>query len=557
MCDIEAGDWIRIPKGTQLCRDYSKGYSNNAGMTAREVVVQVSSVSTIDFHYLRGQADPEAIKELESVRRGGCYWRRDQTQEEYEAERTKWDAKVQAAYAKVLASLPCGSTHEIRWTNDKKGVFNSLVEKVDAPAPRKKVEPKINLRQQMVNKSRWRVTRDHDVYVDITNPQLDADLQVWLKSNPEPKRTTPSHKTIMTTSGPAMLMLNDETWEKARNTWWNARRNEMERIAKLYPAKVPHVIGTLKAGTVFTISGKFGGHMSYKGEYLHGQFAPVLFDGAAKPVYMPYNGIKDAIEAESIPTVDIYVLRDTATGMFLQRYPYGNSEYVGNPLSTRDHYLPGEYVFRGMKNPPEMVDKFMKAKHFDNMGRLKTSILQATGYYDGLNTDAIDNARGYDTSYEKQMDLPDTWEVVKFDKLARKEVEVLDIQSWYKRAYELRELTLRFGSSVRSVWKALEKRGALDDQKGMIVFSVPQAQKEEGLDYGDKTAFTPEQAKSVTDLIETLGLKKGTYQTARDSYTQSLSFKDKSTALMAKLSYSGSLKMTVLDLETLREAVEG
>lgn len=563
MTDIKVGDWVLVPKGTQLQHDDTKGYSNkDAGVTSRDVTVQVCRVEKLQGYHLDKIASPEAVAEYRSIDR--MPWGMGHlTEEDFRKAAQENQKRLDDAERKMLESVPGGSTHLIYWTNDRKSALNNDVKVVPAPPPRKVPEPKVNLRQQMVDKSQWKVTRDQDLYVDITNPQLEADLQVWLKANPEPIR--PPHTTVMTARGPAILMTRDDAWDKAHGAWWKARRDEIVRIADLYPATVPDLMGSVKAGQIFTIKGKFGTHMSYKGSYLAGSFAPLLFEGATKPTFVPYATIKDVIEPLSIPTVDIYVLRDKDTGLFMHSYPHGNSVYewdrddkgeiITHPI--HGHRMGGSYVYKGMANSPEMVDKFMKAKHFDSMGRLKTSILQATGYYDGLNTDALDSSRGYDTSYEKQMDLPENWEVVKFDKLARKEMEVLDIQEWYKRAYELRELTLRFGSSVRGVYKDLEKREELNAQKGVLVFTVPEAQKEEGLDYGKNSAFTPEQAKSVTDLIEQLGMKKGSYRTAKDAYTQSLSFKDKGVAMLAKLSYSGTLKISVLDLETLKEAVDG
>lgn len=558
MTNIKAGDWILIPKGTQLTRDWSKGYSNDTpGQTSRDVTVQVSNVEPIDGYYMRGIVDDAAYEEYDKTTRQLRHVRTygaGITDEMREADQlTKEHARL-----KALSTLPCGSTHFVYWSGGKKSVLNNAVSIVAAPSPRKKVEPKVNLRQQMVAKSRWKFTQDHDVMVKITNPQLGVEMDAWDKANPSPKRP-PDNRVIMH-GRPTIIMpsKDDSVWaayHTDRAIWDKAREVERKAIHARHVAEVDHVLFSVKAGDVFEVTGRFTTSARLGREWLKGQFLPAKFDNG-KETKLPYSSIKDVIEADSIPTVDIYVFRDKDTGLFMQTYPYGNSQYVSNPESVKGNWLPGSYVYKGMVNQPEMTDKFMKAKHFDNLGKLKTSLLNISGYYDGLNTNAIDNSRGYDTSYEKQMDLPENWEVVKFDKLARKEVEVIDIHAWYKRAYELRELTLRFGSSVRTVYQDLEKRNELDIQKGVIVFTVSQTQREEGLDYGDKTAFTDDQLKSIDDLIERLEMKKGTYRRGKDAFTQSISFKDKGVALMAKLSYSGSLKLSVLDLETLKEAVD-
>ena len=549
--DLKAGDWVKIPKGTGLM-DYSRPTDE---VTKRDVVVQLKGVDFFSNWWLY-------ISDLhQDIYRKEIY--------------NFWQPLVPPAEAQAKEELLAGLVLEaekkfgplyiVSWGNNKYALIKG-VERTEAPAPRKVSEPKVNLRQQMVAKSRWKFTQDHDIKVQITNPERGKEMDVWEKANPHPKQ--PPEKRVMLHGRPAIIMPsnNDPIWAAyydAREKWDAAREVERKAIHARHTAEVDHVLFSVKAGDIFEVTGKFTTYATLGREWLKGQFCPVKFDGG-KVTKLPYSDIKDVIEADTIPTVDIYVFRDKDTGLFMQTYPYGNSvyewdrddkgEFITHPV--HGHRMGGYYVYQGMKNKPEMTDKFMKAKHFDSMGRLKTSILQATGYYDGLNTDAIDNSRGYDTSYEKQMDLPENWEVVKFDKLARKEVEVIDIQAWYKRAYELRELTLRFGSSVRTVYKDLEKRDELDAQKGVIVFTVPQAQKDEGLDYDDKTAFTKEQLESIDDLIERLGMKKGSFRRGKDAFTQSISFKDKGTALMAKLSYSGNLKISVLDLETLKEAVD-
>lgn len=555
---IKPGDWIKISKGTALI---ISGYSYNAESTKRDSVAQVKDVVR----------DSDAYGHRH-------YWHHFLTdQEEKDLRTAQWNAgngwfslneNQQGEILKpfreaVKTRLGLTTLDVVEWSD--KVAWLEHVTPVAAPV-KKKAEPKITVRQQMVKKSRWKITKDHDITIDITNPQIDADYQVWKKANPHPKE--PPRQTVMTNRGPAIVIGHNDpvyaAYRQASSDWYDQSRAENSRISKLYPATIPQVIHQVKAGDVFEVMGKFETYLRFGNEHISGLYARIRFDGDSKDRIYPYSELKDIIEAESIPTVDIYVLRDCNTGQFMKSFPYGNSKYEfdkdenGKDLRhpVHGHKLGGHYVFKGMINQPVMVEKFMSAKHYDNLGKLKTSILNITGYYEGLNTDVADANRGYDTSYEKQMDLPESWEVVKFDKLARKEVDIIDIQAWYKRAYELRELTLQFGSSVRQVYKDLEKRNELDQQKGMIVFSVPDSQKEEGIDWGEKTALTPAQIKSVDDLIDQLGLKKGDYRRGKDGYTQAISFKDKSTAMLSKLSYNGTLKVSVLDLETLKEAVD-
>jgi hypothetical protein len=543
---FKTGDWVRIPAGTRLL-----DYLNKDELTKRDVVVQLKENHNSIYHAWYNHLDPAELAE----------WRRGQWGMDH-AQRTLSERRLQKAAAD---NMGLKSLEVVRW-GDGKETFAEYVTAAPAPAPRKVTPPKINLRQQMVPKSRWKITADADITAEITNPQLEMDLRAWLVVNPHPRQ--PPQKTVMYGGRPAIVMPsnNDPVWAAyytAEEAHRKAQSAERARIAKLYPANISYVIRSVKTGEAFEVQGKFTTYARVGSDYLHGQFVKVKFDGETKDVTVSYSGVKDVIVAESIPTVDIYVLRDKATGLFLKSYPCGNTTYEWdkdengeNLLDARGNFAGGHYVYNGMGNKPEMVDAFMKAKHFDNMGKVKTSILGQTGYYEGLNTEALDNSRGYDTSYEKQMDLPDTWEVVKFDKLARKEVDTLDIQTWYKRAWELRELTLRFGSSVRAVYKDLEKREELDKYKGLLVFNATDAQVEDKMDWGATTALTATDLEEIDTVLTAAGLTKKSFRKAKDHRSVSVTFPNKGAALLVKLSYSGGLKVSVLDLETLTEAVE-
>ena len=533
---IETGDWIRVPKGTHLIKDYTKGnYGEGKAPTSRDVVVQVSAVTDIDPYYFRDLLSVEDFSEFKAGERGGR-----NTYGSGHTDETRATAQqiYDAALAKARSKLKGGAQKIIHWSNDRKGALDIFVEKVEAPAARKKAEVKINKRQQMVNKSRWRFTQDHDVTYVVPNPAVRAGEQAWEKANPRP--------------GYSHSMDDDVAW---RERLFAERKRLEDELGKM----ITTVHRKVKAGEVFTVDGKFQTYNPYGyGAEDVGSIARVLFDGDSKNTWLPYKQVDSIIEAESIPTVDVYVLRNKATGEF-----YKSSEYNEEATKAAQE----EAKANGAKlygiwhecavYDPVTVEGFMKAKHFDGLGRAKTQILMMTGYYNNL-PGADESLPEWAGGAGFKMDTAE-WELVHFDKLARREVEVVqDFAEWYKRAWELRELTVRYGSSVRTAYKALEKANLLDSQKGMVVFTETDEEKLDNAGiYGDKTAISDEEKALIDVAIASTKMKKGTFKKAVDLKSVAVSFPNKGAAMMFKLAYNGKLKTTILDLETLTETVDG
>jgi hypothetical protein len=191
------------------------------------------------------------------------------------------------------------------------------------------------------------------------------------------------------------------------------------------------------------------------------------------------------------------------------------------------------------------------------LGRAKTSILTMTGYYKDL--PGADESLPEWGGGGKTFNMTSDWELVKFDKLGRKEIgPVADFHEWFATSWRLRALTVQFGSSVRTAYKALEKANLLDTQKGMIVFTETDEDKLDNAGvYGDKSAISKEEQELINQAIESTKMKKGTYKKATDIKSVAVSFPTKGAAMMFKLAYNGKLKSHVLDLETLTEAVDG
>ena len=402
------------------------------------------------------------------------------------------------------------------------------VELAEKPEARKK-QPKVNLRQQMVVKSRWKFTQDVDIIYGAPNPAFHQYVAAWDKANPRPAHTH--------SNDPVERQRVNDLYQK-----WNIDRQAMRAAAEATIGEyLPVVYRSVKAGDTFTVTDKFRTYFQphgWSGER-YTNTAVVLFDGETNEQGLEYGLIKDYIEPVSIPTVKQFVLRHKTSGLYYKSY-----EWAG--YDTRTHKL-------------EYGDTFMKGKRWDNLGKAKTSILMMTGYYAGLPgaDEVLPEWGGGDQTMSKEQ--LEEFELVEFDKLSRTEVGVVsDFEEWFKRSWELRELTVKYGSSVRTTYKALEKANLLDSQKGMVVFTETDEAKLDEVGYhGDKTAINDVEKALIEQAIASMNVHKNSFKKAVDFKSMAVSFANKGAALMFKLSYTGSLKVTVLDLETLKEAVDG
>lgn len=530
---IKVGDWIKVPAGTVLVYDRSKCRFFES-KTSRDVTVQVTAVKPMsEFELTRLLENDSFAKTLAKN------WIKELTDypthiygqeytEEVRAANEIRQKEINDRYFKIFEQRLGYPPLLVEWSNGAKQATVGDVKKADAPAERKKAEPKINKRQQMVNKSRWKFTQDHDLVFELDNPayknavnafhQKNQPLSPWININ-----GVAHHIGNFDAATQQRYKAAEAAYEAAHKTFYDSIKN-LPKYQKV-------VVRKIKAGDVFTVDGKFLSYNPYGFTLPEvGAVARVIFEGDSNHTYLPYTQVSDIIEAEEIPTVNVYVLRQKSTGLFYKGSSYRN----------------------GWK--PEWVDGFMKAKHFDGMGRAKTQILLATGYYNGLpgSDESLPEWAGGPGSLE----ITDDMELVHFDKLARKEVGIVeDFHAWFKRSWELRALTVKYGSSVRTVYKELEKKDLLDSQKVLLVFTASDEAVED-MDYDDRTALTDEDKKHLEDAIESAGLKKGTFKKAIDYKSMAISFADKRTAMLFKLSYNGQLKSTILDLDEMKEVVE-
>jgi hypothetical protein len=160
----------------------------------------------------------------------------------------------------------------------------------------------------------------------------------------------------------------------------------------------------------------------------------------------------------------------------------------------------------------------------------------------------------------KNFDLPATWEAIRFNKLTKAEVEVIDIQEWHNRTWKLRALTVEYGSSVRKVFSEIEKKGKVGDYKGLLVFRTPvttitHTYSTGSYSYDDQDEISKERVAAIDEAIKHTGVKKGGYVRAKDNTSVAIAFEDSTYATLAKLAYDGDLRASAISLVTMQEVI--
>lgn len=526
MSKFKAGDYVLIPKGTLIRKESS--YYGEMTKSRDDQVLEVVEVFTLNSHadnWLVFGTDDER-KEFSELRSQSHGWGNKP-----EVIQAKID--LEALTTRIKARVP--SQFYLR-LEGKKAVHESVATLSDKTKVVVKAAKPPTLRQQMVKDSKWKVLKDIEIIGTITNPDYTAEVQ----------RVKNESVTRYPYPAPITVTHHGHTYQQA------APDPERDNRSKFYEdgidkITVDHRIDKTQSrlfkDEVLTVTGKFstyhkpGNDWSFKlPDGMAEMWVPVKLvrNGETKEGWVPFGALNGNVEAESIPTVDIYVIRDTSTGKF-----YSGTEYLSGMTSTGPRYVNA------------YVNEFMKAKQFDNVGRAKTSILSMTGYYEGLpGSENVPEWVEYGRGGKKE-DFPSTWELVKFDKLGRKELDVIDLQSWFEKTWELRGLTMKFGSAVRGLYKDIETKGKLDAYKGMLVFY----KKDHDAWYGDKSAFSDTELAEIDAAVAHAGLKKGEFLKKKAFDTVAVSFANAGKAMMFKLSYNGTIPAEVINLETMKEEV--
>lgn len=229
--------------------------------------------------------------------------------------------------------------------------------------------------------------------------------------------------------------------------------------------------------------------------------------------YLPYGQIEDAVEALSVPETLIYLLKDTETNQFFAGF---HEDYSVHPP----------------KFELKMSDTVKGAKKFEKITNAHASIMNWTGYLEGM------SVYQQATNTEKKADLPATWVLVPVNKITLAEGTAIDIQKWYQELMRFRDITVKFGSATRALYKKLD---------GTDFATIVAINSKGDWDTGDATLKAIDAA--AKDTSEPILRAKSSSSVA---YACSLT-----DAIVLKMKFDGTDGLTVgiLDRTTLDEIV--
>lgn len=502
---IKVGDFVLVPKGTVVYENDSAGPGEPS---RRDQTVEVRALvdcnsikdGQLSWLYLlpeNDQVDPAKAARYNTKPGEPNYliWSTRYRNDELRADK----ALRERLHARMVEVSGTTDFTLVEWST--KRALMAHVKPVPAPAKKQRV---VTQKQKMVKGSRWRIIADADLTALRDNPRYMLAVDAFWKQHPNPQR---SH-----------LKPGNGTFTDLQ-TYLNHHG-----IAQYEE----YVYARVKKDQEFKVTGKM--RTSYPD---NGHLVPLRFDGDTTDRNLTYNSIKDLVEELKVPVVRVFVLRNRDT------------QEVFSEWSVR-------WPSQETDNRPVMTTDWRKMRKFDDMGKLKQFVLEMSGYYVGM---SVSEGRDYwqEPSQSKVMDLPGNWEAVAYDKMAKTEIEPLNIQQWYAQAWRLRALTISFGSPVRALYKTLENKGELSKYRGMLVIRMPQEEYRGEQHYTDEA--TPEDLAAIDDLIDSLGLKRGQFRKTKDRFGAAVTFESPAQALLAKLKYQGNMRLNVINLDKMQEEI--
>jgi hypothetical protein len=336
------------------------------------------------------------------------------------------------------------------------------------------------------------------------------------------------------------------------NNWWNCRE-----------------IGVLPAGTIITIAGKKA-NQTYKTsaedphpesslfKYKYVLSAPFKTDSSNEIFWFRIEGIKNSIEELDVPKVLVYKLRDKNTGLFFSGTDWSedfkkandayHAEYEKQRANAKD--IDDILKIQIPRPPVETIPTYSKTgKTYKNLSGLKSAIRILAGltkYDESLPYDA---AGPEWLEYGSTIDIPDSWEIVEFEKFSKTETVIdFNIIEYIARSKKLKVLSGTYGYAVKDLFSKLEENNQLLDYKGMIVFTQP-------LDTNGESVSIP---KTEVERIKELAKDYGNngFQLLHKNVSVAVAYANTDIALLLKLAYDGPAKVTVINTSNLIEVFE-
>lgn len=432
-----------------------------------------------------------------------------------------------------------GDLKFIDWSKGQKSTLLSNAVAVAPKADRAPKEATITKRRLMVPGSVWRFTEEVEINVWVSNPEIDRLIKerdsYRVNQNSQHRR-----------GGTMVVVLGGGRQQT------QGELDAMARIQKQInetPSKIKIKAAVVPAGVRVKIADKLAaGYKSYNDKETNGLLAPmIILEGKigvteqllksgnrydnplhyANGISLPYSQIESAIEAESIPESIVWTLRDTATG-----------EYFGGWESeTKNGYS-------RQTNTPKMSKTFSGAKKYKNLAAVKASIMDFTGYHDGIEIE------GYVGEWvgngSKKIDLPATWEAVAVDKTTNADKETRDVQDWFKDLMRLRDITKNVNGAVRGLYKKLEAQ--ITDYPAFVSFEF-----DPSIHDIDDDKIAPSDRALINEAMEANSEEKA--PSHKTPLTQAFAVKSQSDATLIVLAYQGQGSCKAYNSHDLTEIV--
>lgn len=301
-----------------------------------------------------------------------------------------------------------------------------------------------------------------------------------------------------------------------------------------------------------------------------GVYFPITLNGKQGVVF--FSDLKNCIELVDQPKDVAYVLKDTVTGTYyvdsiwLVNERDNNGNYTGNyiphtPLKKSESAVQIEDVYFKFSNTA------LSGKVFKNVGFAKQRLLMTVGYYNGTDNDMMKTSTPISN-------IPESWVLVEYDRVTKTETILdFDCNEYVQHALELKVLTTKYGSSTRSLYQKLEKKGELDNFKHFIIFTpgnVDQKSLSDIMKDRDDNPLLEEIDRFTVKEIYDGGsytIKKSEVQMVKDIVDKKMkkvfgadsiciAIEDRHDAMQIQFTYLGNLNIKMIDMVTLQEIVQ-
>jgi hypothetical protein len=234
----------------------------------------------------------------------------------------------------------------------------------------------------------------------------------------------------------------------------------------------------------------------------------------------------------------VFYIYDTATKQYLKK----NNEHYDYTLDANGYAI--GWVNLGLEYRPTIRG----ARVFKRLTDARAFLLNASGYYYRL--PGVNNLPEW-MGGPKKFDIPDTWELHEYDKDTKAKIQEIELMDTFKRSWKLRSLTTKYGPGVRTVFSELEKKNKLDQFSCIVSFT-----KENGADsyWWDDYTMTPAEQQEIADMVSCVDKKD--IKLSKGNWQYAFAVKDLATGVQLRLSYSGTLKIELIDLTNLDDAVK-